>query len=110
MENLLDLGVACLFICAVISTFGFLLFAWEWRRKRAASTEFKYITLVFLFLAYSQWLQFYARVNSILNPKGFEVLLASIPWQIRNAPLSIVIGLICWRMIKRVNLNQGEEK
>jgi len=109
--NLLDWGFLWLTLSASVSSFAFLLFALEWRRMRGASPEFKAITLIFLFHAYTEWLHVLARYYTVTGlEERFDHLLDCLPWQFRAVPITIITTIICYQQIQKIKERKQNEK
>ena len=109
--NLLDWGLLWLTLSALVSTFAFLLFALEWKRMGSASPEFKAITLIFLFHAYTEWMHVLARYYTTMElEEKFDHLLDCLPWQFRAVPITVITTIICWQQMKKIRERKKDEK
>lgn len=100
-KSLLDFGIITLFLCAVVSLIASMLFRNEWKRLGSASVEFIYLTIMFFLISVTQTFHLVARVLFHLRREWFDIFLDTYAWQFRYVPLTIIISMIVYRIIRK---------
>ena len=86
----------------ILSTGGFIIFAWWWWKIGRTTEIYAYITLLFLSDALLFGGNVHIRILKSLDPQAALQMLDSLRWHLRTTLHAIILSLILWRMLKRI--------
>lgn len=99
----IDSTFVALFLSAIVSLYGILLFGYEWWRKKEASFIFKSITILFVGEFLDNAIGAYGRWMSLNLPwSNFGEFRTSWVWSGKYYITTTVLTLICWYITKKM--------
>ena len=96
--------------CIAVSFYGFLLFAWWWRKVGKPSDVFVCVTMWFITNGVSDLISLYGSIMRTNNAAAYSILVNSDLWYIRRIPELVILTVLVVRMTMRVvqnNLSKG---
>jgi hypothetical protein len=105
-----DFGTLSLIIPTIICLYGFILFAWWWRRIGSATEVYAYMTFLYLTATIPLGVGVWQRWLYHNQPEFHDYYIHSNWYGIRTIPLIIALILITGRMTQRVIRTRQYEK